>query len=190
MRLLLVRHCEADWPEGWTEADPGLTPRGHEQARAVAVELAGRLSEARSAVLSSPARRATETAEVIAAEIGASVEIDDMLWLELLADPDVRRRFAEGAVDEALLAELEATGERVWEWATQLAQEQPDAQIVAVCHDTVVAAVVCRALSMPIAGTRRLRIDMGSLSVIDFRAQRTILMSLNETFHLEAPSLV
>ena len=185
MRLILVRHCEPDWPEGWTDADVGLTERGREQAKAVGEELARRLpAEADGPILASPARRVLETADIVATKLAVPVEQDDRLWLKLLAEPEVRRHFTEGIADSALLAELEAVSERAWQWASQLGQERPDARIVVLSHDTVIAGIVCRTLSMPIADMRRMRIDMGSISVIDFRPQRTILASLNETHHL------
>jgi probable phosphoglycerate mutase len=190
MRLILVRHCEPDWPEGWVDDDVGLTQRGREQARAVAQELERRVSgDGSTPVFSSPARRVVETAEIVASALGAPVQTEDMLWLKLLAVADVRRRFAEGKADEALLSELEGASERVWQWGAQLAQEQPDARVAVVSHDTVIAGVVCRTLSLPIANMKRFRVDLGSLSVIDFRAQRTILASLNETYHLEGLDL-
>ena len=187
MKLILVRHCEPDWPEGWTDADVGLTQDGRDQAQAVAAELARRLGPGSDApIVSSPARRVRETADVIAGGLGASVEENELLWLKQLADPAVRRRFVEGSADVALLSELEDVSQRALEWAAQVAQERPDGTLVAVSHDTVIAGIVCRVLSLPMTGMRRFRVDMGSLSVVDFRAQRTILASLNETYHLES----
>lgn len=80
MRLLLLRHAEsasnAD-PHAVTlpeERGDRLTERGFEQARVAAAALrdcgADRL-------LSSPMRRARETAEVLAAELGLTIEVDD-----------------------------------------------------------------------------------------------------------------
>src|SRR5689334_8698852 len=70
-RLYLVRHGE---PSGtFTDsADPGLSPLGHEQARAAARELAAYGS---LAVLSSPLRRAQETAAPFAALRGVKPTI-------------------------------------------------------------------------------------------------------------------
>lgn len=64
-RLYLVRHGE---PSGtWTDArDPGLTDLGHEQARAAADRL--RLVQPKQ-IVSSPLRRALETAAPLAEEL-------------------------------------------------------------------------------------------------------------------------
>jgi probable phosphoglycerate mutase len=187
MRLILVRHCEPAWPEGWTDADIGLTERGREQAQAVAAELARRLAaDALASVRSSPARRVLETARIIAAKLNVAVEEDERLTLKLLSQPEVRKRFAEGNPDAVLLAELEAASEQVYQWASDLAQEQPDARVVIVSHDTIIAGIVCHQLAMPITDFRRFRVDLGSFSVIDFRPQRTTLVALNHTNHLDA----
>src|SRR5882672_9191898 len=72
-RLYLVRHGE---PSGtWTDArDPGLSPLGHEQAKAAAEALGafGRL-----AVVTSPLRRAHETAAPYAALRGVPPTISE-----------------------------------------------------------------------------------------------------------------
>jgi broad specificity phosphatase PhoE len=66
--LLLVRHGQSAWNalgrwQGW--ADPALTDLGREQAR-----LAARAVGAVDAIVASDLARATETAEIIAGELG------------------------------------------------------------------------------------------------------------------------
>jgi phosphohistidine phosphatase len=72
MDLLLWRHADA--ADGSPDLARPLTERGHEQARAVAAWLHGRLP-AGLRVLTSPARRAQETA----AALGLPVEVLDEL---------------------------------------------------------------------------------------------------------------
>jgi len=81
MRLLIVRHAEAA-PGAPDEARP-LTPRGHEQARALGERLR-RDGLAADAVLTSPLLRARETA--------AALE---------LGEPTVDERIAPGAAPAA-----------------------------------------------------------------------------------------
>ncbi len=74
--LILVRHGETDWNrehrlQGW--ADPPLNADGREQARALAASIRG---EPISSVVTSDLRRATETAAIVAAAIGATVSED------------------------------------------------------------------------------------------------------------------
>ncbi len=73
--LLLVRHAEDRHDDG---DDPGLTPRGRAQARA----LAQRVEEQRDhyhLVCCSPRRRAHETAEILAASLGLPIVVDSRL---------------------------------------------------------------------------------------------------------------
>jgi broad specificity phosphatase PhoE len=190
MKLILVRHCDTDWPEDFVDDDHApLTEDGRRQAEAVAEELARRLPSTSATVrlLSSPAQRALETAVKVAERLGVALESDEQLILSSLADPDVRHAIAQGSVGEKVLTEMEARTEAFWHTASTLAQEKPDAVLIAVSHDLCIAGIICRVLTMPASNFRRFRIDLGSLSVVDFRAQRTILASLNETYHLESP---
>lgn len=84
-RITFLRHGEPDWtPQGTSVPDPGLTPYGRAQARAVAARIA---SEGADALFVSPYRRSQETAAPLAeatalephtvpglAEIGVAVD--------------------------------------------------------------------------------------------------------------------
>ncbi len=82
---ILVRHAESAWNRRFGAyridagiPDPELTPEGVEQARAVAAEVAG-LGGARR-VVSSPYRRALQTASIIADALGgAAVEVEPLV---------------------------------------------------------------------------------------------------------------
>ena len=74
MRVFLVRHAHA------TPGDPDALRPLNDVGRAAATELAGRLAGTRlDAVLSSPLRRARETAEAIATAAGLEDELDERL---------------------------------------------------------------------------------------------------------------
>jgi alpha-ribazole phosphatase len=78
-RLVLVRHAEpTDDARGrcYGTLDVELSPRGHEQARALAAALAATPVDA---VVSSPRLRALATAEPVAAAHGLRVEVDERL---------------------------------------------------------------------------------------------------------------
>jgi probable phosphoglycerate mutase len=76
MELVLVRHAqpvrvdEGDVPGA---ADPGLSEQGHRQAQRLAEWLA---AESPDAVVTSPLRRARETAAPVADAVGAAVQVD------------------------------------------------------------------------------------------------------------------
>ncbi len=75
MRLYLIRHAEPDYPRD------ALTPRGHDQAQA----LAGRLAEIGvDRIHSSPLVRALETARYTAERLGLEVQVEP--WARELED--------------------------------------------------------------------------------------------------------
>ncbi len=77
MELLLIRHAEpVRIAEGEVEgpADPGLTERGTDQAERLGAWLA---VEGVDAIVTSPLRRARETAAPLAAALGLQPEIDE-----------------------------------------------------------------------------------------------------------------
>jgi len=77
MELVLVRHAEPVRVEAGSvdgPADPGLSPAGRRQAERLAAWLA---AESPDALLTSPLRRATETAAPLAAALAVEPEIVD-----------------------------------------------------------------------------------------------------------------
>jgi phosphohistidine phosphatase len=74
VRLFVVRHAKA--APGEPDAQRPLTQAGHEVAKALGERLA---AEGLDAVISSPLRRARETAEPIANAAGLTVEVDERL---------------------------------------------------------------------------------------------------------------
>ncbi|MCZ2128366.1 MAG: histidine phosphatase family protein [Anaerolineales bacterium] len=82
-KITLLRHGESvgNAESRWQgQSDYPLTERGRKQAQALA-ERWQRENAAFDAVVASPLSRAKETAEIIAAELGLTVEFDS-LWLE------------------------------------------------------------------------------------------------------------
>jgi phosphohistidine phosphatase len=74
--VFLVRHAHAD--AGDPDELRRLSARGHAEARALGEQLAGE-SAPPALVLTSPLLRARETAEAIAAAVGAPVRVDERL---------------------------------------------------------------------------------------------------------------
>jgi probable phosphoglycerate mutase len=77
MELLLIRHAEpVRIAEGEVAgpADPGLTPQGQEQAARLAAWLA---AEGIDAIVTSPLRRARETAAPLARALGLEAEVNE-----------------------------------------------------------------------------------------------------------------
>ncbi len=76
MQLLLVRHALPVRTRPGEGADPDLAPEGLEQARRLPAALQ---RFAVSRVVSSPQRRALQTAEPVAAALGIGVDVDERL---------------------------------------------------------------------------------------------------------------
>lgn len=99
MEIIFVRHGQPAWgKDGVPQMDPELTELGVVQAERAAARLAARGADE---ILSSPARRARQTAAPLAERLGAKIEIvDDLLELQLpdwshLSLIDVAHKFRE-----------------------------------------------------------------------------------------------
>ena len=87
MEIVLVRHAlplRAEASADGCAADPGLAERGHGQAERVVRALSGQQV---TAVVSSPMRRARETAAPLAAALGLELQVVDGLAEFDVADP-------------------------------------------------------------------------------------------------------
>jgi broad specificity phosphatase PhoE len=93
MELILVRHGEPAWvtDDGRGRNDPGLTERGHAQAKRIAARIADVGTEPAlgpvDRLLVSPAVRAQETAAPVAEALGMAAETLEWLW-ELRNPPE------------------------------------------------------------------------------------------------------
>lgn len=153
--IWLVRHATTEWSgRRWLgRRDLPLTDAGREEAQALAVRLAGSVPRGAS-IVSSPARRAVETAEALAVRLGVAVEVDPDLrevdvgrtegltWAEVEAGfpdfaaalvADARADWPGGETADAIEKRVRAV------WGRLLAR--PGATI-AVSHGGVIAGVL------------------------------------------------
>jgi broad specificity phosphatase PhoE len=170
--LLLVRHGETTANRRGHllgRADPELSPRGQEQARA----LAGWLPNA-DLVVTSPLRRARQTAELLSPDVVVDerwVELDygpyddgppsalpDEVWSRWRNDP----AFTPPGVEP--LADL---GARVAVACDELSVLAASAVIVVVTHVSPVKAALAWALGVPNAIAWRLFVEDAGVSRID-----------------------
>jgi probable phosphoglycerate mutase len=167
--LLLVRHGETDWNRERRfqgHADPPLNETGREQAHTLAAELAGEPIEL---VYTSDLARARETAEIIAARIGADVvalrelrEIDVGEW-QGLTWPEIEERHPDGAQAwrehgsgwEAGETQAEL-GERVVAALRRIVARHPSQRILVVGHGGTIRAIraFIEGISVPESRTR------------------------------------
>ena len=185
--LVLLRHGETTMTaerrfSGSGGADPGLTELGREQAVRAAAALAARGEV--DAVVTSPMRRARETAAVAADELGLEVTVDDDL-----------RETAFGAWDGRTFAEVRAGwpaehdrwvsspevappgGESAAEVAVRVAHardrllaDHPRRTVLVVTHVTPVKTLVRLALDAPAHAVYRMELRPASLTEIAYYA--------------------
>jgi probable phosphoglycerate mutase len=179
--------------------DIPLTDVGHEQAAAVAASLAKRGGV--DLVLTSPLRRAHETARAVADAVGVPLVMDEDLvetdfgsWEGMtfgevmarwpdemtawMADPDVLPPNGES---------FAAVGARVNAALDRLLAANQGQTVVVVSHVTPIKSIVCRALLAPAAALFRFHLDVAALSEAAWFADGpALLRSLNDTSHLRS----
>jgi 2,3-bisphosphoglycerate-dependent phosphoglycerate mutase len=196
--LLLIRHAEPVRiaPGSSTgPADPTLTDRGRGQAARLARWLA---HEPIDAVLSSPLRRARETAEVVGDVLQLDVEIDDGL-VEYDAEADFYipveelretrdhhwRAMIEGRWEELGGEPPDQFRARIVPRVDAVIERFPGGRVAAVCHGGVINVYLAALLGLE----RHLWFEPGYTSVSRVAAARTgerSVVTLNETAHLVA----
>jgi broad specificity phosphatase PhoE len=198
-RLLLLRHGQTELSVQRRysgHGDPELTPLGTAQAAGAAARLA-RVPDI-AAVLTSPLRRARQTAEVVAASTGAPlvvrqglIETDFGKW-EGLTFPEARARdpqlHAEWLGSEEVAPpggeSFAAVGRRVTAELTDVLREYPGATLVLVTHVTPIKMLLRDALQGGPGVLYRLHLDLAALSIVDFYPDGGASVRLvNDTSH-------
>lgn len=190
MLLLLARHGQTGLnAEGRLAGrlDVPLTELGGMQARSLAAAISARGTPSR--VVSSPLRRATQTAS----ELGMPVEVDDR-WIELDygtydgARPDEVPPVVWDAWrrDTAFAPpggeSLRAVGERVRAACDELARRSGPDEVVAVfSHVSPIKLAVAWALGVDDASSWRMYLAPGSLSIVRVGPRGPSLLAFNQT---------
>jgi probable phosphoglycerate mutase len=197
MDLVLVRHAEpvrivvAEGP-----ADPPLTERGQEQARAAAEFLS---AESFDAIYASPMQRAQQTAAAIASAVGLEVVPEDGIAeydrksefyipveeLKTTTDPDLQAHWRALAEDrlEDVVEDAHTFKPRVVESVQRIIDTHPGQRVLAVCHGGVINVALAEILGLE----RSLFFEPAYASVHRVAASRKgirTLVSMNETAHL------
>ncbi len=200
MRLILVRHGETRWNRenrvlGQTEI--ALNKTGRKQAARLARALK---DENVSAIYSSPLRRARETADEIARGHGLEVVTDDALKevdageLDGLTYEEITERYGdfleEWMKDNPSLRmpggeSMTELQERTWPVVERIVREHPEGVVILVGHSLATLSIISRVLGMSLSNFRRLRLSVGSISILNFGERGTSLVLFNDTCHLE-----
>ena len=197
MELLWVRHAEPERiaPGSGVPANPQLTARGREQARRLADWLA---HEEIDAVVSSPQRRALETAQPVAAAFELPIEVvEGIVEYDVQSDHYIPMEELRGTNDPRLRDMIEGRWEmfggespdvfraRIAGALDALIAAHPGKRVVAVCHGGVINV----ALAIVLGLEQPLWFDPHYTSLSRILASRTgvrSLASLNERAHLVA----
>lgn len=177
-------------------SDVPLTDLGVRQAVAAAKRLA---SAGLDVIVTSPLRRAVQTAEEVAAATGAPVvadagfrETDFGAW-EGLTFAEVRERWsaelaawlADPAVAPPGGESFTEVSERVTAALHRVLAARERQAVLIVSHVTPIKLLVVKALLAPPAALFRMHLDVAALSEIDWYADgTTVLRSFNDTGHL------
>lgn len=179
MDLILVRHGLTDWNEQGRlmgRSDVELNARGLTQVQAVADAL--RRIPLRG-IVSSPQRRAQQTAEIIALPHQLPVHTEAALaevwlgrwqgltWNDVRDDPDVARYFADPTYVSDALEPSTSVHERVVGFVEAL-RSGADETVALVSHGDPLRVLLAHYLAMPLASYRRLEVAPGSVSVLRF----------------------
>ena len=182
MEVALVRHGETEWSRDGRHTgrtDVPLTERGEEQARAVGEALRGRSF---ALVLSSPLQRALETARLA----GFSPEVREELaeWnygeyegrrtaqiRQEVPDWTIWRNGAPGGESP------EQVGARADRMVAELRRVDGDALVFA--HGHLLRVLTARWLELPPADGRLFALDAGTLSVLGYEREQSVIRSWN-----------
>src|SRR5262245_51024724 len=188
MVLLLVRHGATDANHRGLllgRSDPELSARGRTQAEALAAWL-----PAADVVVSSPLRRARQTAALLSSD----VTVDDR-WTELdygpydgmapdSVPPDLWARWRADPMDAPVGVEpLGVLGERVRSACRELSGVAADSVVVVVTHVSPVKAALAWALGVGDEISWRLFVEDGSVSRVDVGAGGPVVRWFNRRGH-------
>ncbi len=182
--LVLVRHGETVWHGdnryAGGQSDIDLTDTGARQARLLAQWAT---ATAPDAVVSSPVRRAVETATPAATALGVELRIEDDLRevdfgvaegrtaAELLStDPDIMHRFRRDPVAYPFPGSEHphAAARRAAEALRKTAARYPGGRVLVVAHNTVLRLALCQLLDISVSRYRQLfpRLDNAALTEV------------------------
>lgn len=199
MRLILVRHGETMWNRenrilGHTDVD--LNEKGRKQAEQLGVAFK---DEEVTAIYSSSLRRARETANEIARYHQLEVIADDAFMeldageLDGLTFEEVMKRYGEFLKEWANDASsLKVPGgesiaevqRRAWSAVNKLVDIHADETVIVVSHSLAIQSMINKALEMNLSNLRRLRLDLASISILNFGKSGISLLLYNDTCHL------
>jgi len=203
-RIIYVRHGKPDFPRDRLycdeQEDPPLTDEGVRQAEAAAELLK---NEPVDAIYVSPMQRTRMTAQPIIDALKTPFHVDDQLkerpfglWDGMYFD-DIQRDFPDEfkAWKRDPVGFVPQGGETIHEHSDRIGAavqriitSHPGGTVVVVMHVGPIRMCVTQALQMPLSAYRRLTVDYGSLTRIDYGRRQHNLIYLNRQLTLSEAS--
>ena len=200
MRLILIRHAEST---GNAErrlqgrSDYPLSERGLAQARLLAQRVA---ADRPDALYASPLSRAHRTAEIVAEAVGLPIEplpaameydfgaVSGMSWAEIHEQyPElvaIQRQRAAAYPEWPGEEGREAFRERVCSALWALEERHRDDTVAVVTHGGPILVFCLSVLDLPYERPIPFACDNASITVVQVRDGRGILLTVNDTCHL------
>ncbi len=172
--ILLMRHGETEWNRErrvMGNADVELNAMGRAQCARVAAVLAGFSIER---IVSSPLRRALESAQILAAQLKVPIESDDDLeevhfgrWQgltydEIVDDPDYHAFLEDPAANCTPGGETIVDVQR--RGLAALMRGEGAVRTLYVSHGDIIRSAICHFMAIPVEQFRRIRVDNCGLS--------------------------
>jgi broad specificity phosphatase PhoE len=174
-----------------------LSEVGKDQAARLGLALRGLNIDA---IYSSPLKRALDTAQAIASYHGLKVQVEPDLRemevgeLEGISIAELGTSFSQfllrwrqglGTVKLPGGESVEELADRVWAIIQVIIDSHDHGNVVVVSHFFTAVATICKALGWPLITIERIRVQTGSISIIDFADGQSRLVSLSDTCHLK-----
>lgn len=204
LKLILIRHGETDFNRDGRIQGKGAQPLNETGLAQAAAAGRAMSSEMPFDLYCSAIPRAVQTAQAIsdAANVKAvplhGVEELDPGEFEGLTGPEMRQRFPEvmkswdgdpGPTSMPGGESLRQVQARAWEAVSRfrkLARANPDQKVVIVTHNFPIQTIICQVLGMPLNNYGRLSVGLGSITRIELTDSNARLVSMNESWHLQA----
>lgn len=199
-RLYLVRHGETQWNlESRTQGskDISLTEKGLWQANRLAERFMGEKIES---IYSSDLKRAYNTAKAIGDRLGIEVkvslnfrEMNFGCWegknIECIKEEfkDIYSLWMSNPRKAVIPGGEELIGvqQRALKAVNKIMENGAGGNVVLVSHGITIKTLIFGLLDIDLMYLKKIRIDNGSISIIDFRDQGNVLVTLNDTCHLK-----
>lgn len=201
-KVILVRHGESVWNSERRiqgSRDPELSPRGRRQTDLLVSHLRTHLTPTVAAIVTSPLRRAAQTADQMAAAYRIPVVREPDLremslgrW-EGMTVAEIQAAYPGGYeqwLEDPLASpapggeDLRAFERRVVGALERMRGAHPGADLIVVSHGGVIKALLCFALGLDVRHLFRLKQDNTAVNRIELDGRVRRVLLLNDTCHL------